>query len=433
MRPSAPALLAGARQLGRLRTMRPSAPALLAGARQLGRVRTTTPIALALGLLAASATAAQAEMAMLAVDDVHAGTESVDVAAFRSGRDVGDAALSACMAKGRREGLGLAFFDKRGRTTKVLVGATGDAKADRCLAKAIKASTWPVTAGGGAVTFRVIVVALDAGAFARIPDGYRRGSITARGEGATAVGLRVAAARFGGEDVVTAETVADTVATDYATVLDARAAGATACYTGKDKALVTTASAVGFVNVSKAGKGKVTVGGSGVAALDRCLEKVLARAVWPKTASGGALLVAFEPAAGSSGSTATTATSLSTVGASTAGTGRVSAADPGSTVRSAGPAAPAPTTFGDKALEVVVKRRPQLLRCYARALEHENVTSAATTLHVSIDAKGKVTKASVSPALGTDLDACLAKVMTETVFPVPDAPTELAIPINLSK
>lgn len=68
-------------------------------------------------------------------------------------------AASDCFAKlkvtGSANAVALVTVDKKGKTTRLLVGGTGDAKLEKCLEKALKPTAWPATSRGGAIVLTI--------------------------------------------------------------------------------------------------------------------------------------------------------------------------------------------------------------------------------------------------------------------------------------
>jgi len=186
-------------------------------------------------------------------------------------------------------------------------------------------------------------------------------------------------------------------------------------------------AALAMVVIDKAGKTtKVSVGGSGRPALDRCLEKAIKPARWPATRRGGVVALRVVAA----GTVDAVVGGLTTTGGGL-GTGTVSKDDAGGSI-SVGTITSGNTSFVDQALKIVHARQNLLRSCYRRRLEQVADLRGPVAFKLVVGSDGKVRSARSTTKIDQDLATCMTGVFRRLVFPAPGAEVELLVPLSMT-
>ena len=93
-----------------------------------------------------------------------------------------------------------------------------------------------------------------------------------------------------------------------------------------------------------------------------------------------------------------------------------------------------PRPTGAAFSSVIKHGRPDLQRCYQRALRQDpNLGTAKVTVSINVGTTGKVTNVSVAPPLPTGaLESCLKSAVSRWEFPPSPVDYETQVPLALS-
>jgi TonB family protein len=181
-----------------------------------------------------------------------------------------------------------------------------------------------------------------------------------------------------------------------------------------------------LVTVDKKGKTtRVTAAGSGDAVLERCLEKAVKPTKWPTSTAGGAIVLRIEGhGPGQDLGSQLAEVRDSTPAARLGSSGTVGVGTPTGTGAS----------YGETVIKVLHRRKAAFNACYQKALEQDAKLAGALELTFTIGTDGKVTTASASKSIATEVDSCAVHVVKRIAFPAPPggSPVTIKAPFTLT-
>jgi hypothetical protein len=215
--------------------------------------------------------------------------------------------------------------------------------------------------------------------------------------------------------------------------LEARTTAASACFV---KRKVPDGNALALVVVDKKGKTtKVAVGGSGDAALDKCLEKAIKPTAWPVSSGGGAVALSIvgKPHAVPRPQTETGSPVEADLGSPVKpdeASGRVSG---GATV-TLGTANGGTATYAQGVMKKLQGGAGAFRLCYQKALRTSPKLSGALAITFTIGGDGKVVAAKADPSLSAEVDGCIIKSIKAMTFSSPPDgnAVDIRLPFNLT-